>query len=252
MPLPPPHIGLDFTNTIHKDINPSIDPTKSDLSQPSKVVLITGAGRGIGRSIALRYAESGVASIILGARTSSELDEVEIAIKKINTTVKVHKLHLDITNESSVLAAAETIRKEEGRLDILVNNAGTSDPWLPIGEGVTSNYWQTWVVNIKGTYLMLNAFLPFMVETAAVQGTVDIINLCSIGAHLVLKGASAYQASKLALLRLSEFVEVEYGDKAVNCFAVNPGGVLTELSKSIGEELRPCKSLILHIALHVL
>lgn len=229
----PAHVGYTFTNTLHNDIYPSTDPSKSDLSQPSKVVLITGAGRGIGRSIALRYAESGVACIIICARTASELDEVESSIKKLNSDVKIRKFSLDITNESQVLTVAEIVKKEEKRLDILINNAGTSSPWVPITEGNTEDYWQTWVVHIKGTYLMLNAFLPLMVQTAADCGSVDVINVSSIGAHVTIPGASAYQTSKLALLRLSEFVELEYGAKGVNCFSVHPGGVLTEMSKNV-------------------
>lgn len=94
----PLHVGLNFTKTVHHDINPSIDPTKFDLSQPSKVVLITGAGRGIGRSIALRYAESGIACIFICVRTASQLDEVEQAINAINSDIKVRKLALDITD----------------------------------------------------------------------------------------------------------------------------------------------------------
>ena len=79
--MPPAHSGANFTSTLHDDIYPATDPTKSDLSQPSKVVLITGSGRGIGRSIALRYAECQVACIIICSRTMSELDEVESSIR---------------------------------------------------------------------------------------------------------------------------------------------------------------------------
>jgi NAD(P)-dependent dehydrogenase (short-subunit alcohol dehydrogenase family) len=239
----PSHWGVNFTETLHNDINPSTDPTKSDLSQPSKVVLITGAGRGIGRSIALRYAESGVACIIICARTASELDEVENSIKKLDTTVKVRKLPLDVTNESQVLAAAETVKEEEGRLDILINNAGFSPPWVSITESNPEDYWQTWAVHIKGTYLMLHAFLPLMVATATISGAVDVINVNSIGAHVTLHGASAYQTSKFALLRLTEFVEIEYAAKGVNCFSVHPGGVLTEMSKNV-EAIKHSKSMV--------
>lgn len=240
MPSLPPHFGFNFTDTLHNDINPSTDPTKSNLSQPTKVVLITGAGRGIGRSIALRYAESGVATIITAARTASELDEVKGSINKINSAITVRKLHLDVTDELSVFAAAETIKKEEGRLDILINNAGATNPWLPISEGKPTDYWQTWVVNVKGPYLMLHAFLPLMVDTAKVQGKADVINVASIGAHVVRSGGSAYQTSKLAILRLSEFVEMEYSDKGINCFSVHPGGVVTALSQEI-ESIRHCR-----------
>ncbi|TVY23658.1 Short chain dehydrogenase [Lachnellula hyalina] len=140
MAAPPPYTGYNFTSTIHRDINPSTDPTKSDLSQPSKVVLITGAGRGIGRSIALQYAAANVATVIICARTATELDEVEQDIHSIKPSVKVRKLPLDISNDEDVAAAATKVKIEEGRLDVLINNAGASDEWTPIDEGDVKQY----------------------------------------------------------------------------------------------------------------
>lgn len=239
----PAHSGVNFTQTLHNDIYPAIDPTKSDLSQPGKVVMITGSGRGIGRSVALRFAQCGVACIILCARTASELDVVELSIRKINAQVKVCKYAVDITNEKEVVAVAEAGRKE-GRLDILVNNAGMSNQWDSITEGDTELYLKTWDLHIKGTYLMLKSFLPLMVETAKNRNIpVDIINTTSGSAHFIMPGASAYNASKFALIRLSEFVVAEYGDKGVNCLSLNPGGVKTGINKDLGPWVQAGKSL---------
>lgn len=106
-------------------------------------------------------------------------------------------------------------------------------------------YWNTWTVNLKGTYLMLHGFLPLLVETAKEKNTlVDVVNISSIGAHIIMPGASAYQTSKFAVLRLTEFVQAEYGDKGVTCVAVHPGGVLTEMSKGI-EVIRASECLVL-------
>lgn len=124
----PPHAGFNFVDTLHNDIYSTIDPAKSDLAQPSKVVLITGAGRGIGRSIALRYAESGVAHIIICARTASQLDSVEQDVRSINSRVKVTKFTLDISDDAEVTAAASKVKQDIGRLDVLVNNAGITEP----------------------------------------------------------------------------------------------------------------------------
>jgi len=188
-------------------------------------VLITGSGRSIGRSVALRFAESGVACIILCVRTVSELDEVEESIKKINARVQVRKFVVDITNEKEVVTVAEAVRKE-GRLDVLVNNAGVSNKWESITDGDTNIYMQTWDVNLKGVYLMLKSCLPLMVETAKNHNiTVDVINTTSGSAHFIMPGASAYNISKLALTRLSEFVVLEYGEKGVNCLSLHPGKV---------------------------
>ncbi|KAF4631925.1 hypothetical protein G7Y89_g6211 [Cudoniella acicularis] len=228
----PAHTGYNFTQTLHNDIYPAIDPTKSNLSQPGKVVLITGSGRGIGCSIALRFAESGVACIILCARTASEIDSVEQSIKKINAHVKVRKYVVDITNEVEVVAMAEAVRKEEGRLDALINNAGMSNNWELITVGDTDMYLKTWDLHIKGTYLMLKSFLSLLVETAKNHNvTVDVINTTSVAAHFAVPGASAYQASKFALIRLSEFVVSEYGEQGVNCLSLHPGATPTGIMK---------------------
>ncbi|KAK5214438.1 hypothetical protein LTS03_004101 [Exophiala xenobiotica] len=203
----PLHAGYNFLQTIRNDIYPSIDPTKSDLSQP-------GSGRGIGRSVALRYAESGVSCIVLCARSASDLDEVEQSIKKINPHVR-----------------------KEGRLDVLINNAGMTNKWAPIADSDTEMWFKTWDLHIKGTYLMLRAFLPLLVETAkihSVTGTVHVINTTTITAHFAMPGGSAYHASKFALIRLSEFVVSEYEAQGVNCLSLHPGGVPTGIAKDLG------------------
>ncbi|MCJ1311761.1 hypothetical protein MMC25_005434 [Agyrium rufum] len=230
----PTHSGYNFTQTIHNDIYPAIDPTKFDLSQAGKIVLIRGSGRDISRSTALRFAESGAASIILCARTACELDEVDQRIHRINSHVEVHKHAMDITDDQTVLTVAKTVAKEEGGLDILVNNAGMTNNWEPITEGDSGMYLKTWNLHVKNTYLMLRAFLPLMVETARTHSVrVDIVNLSTIAAHFVIPGASAYQVSKFALIRLSEIVTAEYGAQGVNCVTLHPGGVATGIYQRI-------------------
>ena len=259
----PAYSGYNFVPTLHSSIYPSIDPTLSPLSQSSKTILITGAGRGIGRSIALHYALASVACIILCARTGSELDEVEIAIKNIKRTeeIRVRKFILDVADEKEVTKVIETVRKEEGRLDVLVNNAGTSAKWVKLGESDMEDYWRAWEVNVKGVYLMMRAALPLMLETAKTtaettttitktestetanrtNGGVHVINISSIGAVLVEPTASGYQSSKLAVCRLTEFLAAEYASQGINAISVHPGGVKTELSKLGPEALQARK-----------
>ena len=124
-------------------------------------------------------------NIIICARTASELDAVEQAISSINSNVKVTKFSLDITDEAEVTAAASHVVNEIGRLDVLVNNAGTTEPWKAIAESSIDDYWRTWTVSIKGTYVMLRNFLPILEKTAKQEKTtVDVINISSIGAHV--------------------------------------------------------------------
>jgi NAD(P)-dependent dehydrogenase (short-subunit alcohol dehydrogenase family) len=245
----PAHTGYAFVGfpNLHNDIYPSINASVTPaLQQPGKVVLITGAGRGIGRGIALQYAYAGVARLILCARTGKELDEVESRIHEIDDNVEVRKEVVDVTNVEEVLALAEKIKKgkDGGRLDVLVNNAGTSCPWVPITDVDAKDWWNTLEVNLRGPFNFLHAFLPLLTATAEKYKTgVNVVNVTSIGAHIVSPGASAYQISKLAVLRLCESVDTEFGKKGVQSVGVHPGGVLTSLSEQ-EESLRPSKSLL--------
>lgn len=246
----PASSGRKFTSKIHNDIYPSINPTQTDLSQAGKVVLITGAGRGIGRSISLRYAEAGVSTIILTSRTQSQLDEVQTAIKAINSSITVHTYTLDVADSPSVrnFATHLTEKLKISRLDILVNNAARANEWHSISEYDEDDYWKTVEVNIKGPYLMLKNFLNLMVQTSKDHGVVtNAINITSIGAVVVTPTASGYCISKTAVQRLCEFVDVEYGDKGVNCVGVHPGGVDTELTKVGPPSLQAGKCTILSL-----
>ena len=199
---------VGFEN-LHNDIYPAISAaTNTSLHQPGKVVLITGAGRGIGRATALQYAHANVSTIILAARTASQLDEVETAIKEINTSVKVIKAPLDVASETDVQALADKVQTAEGRLDVLINNAGTSEPWVPLVESEPAKWWSTFEINLKAPYLLSRAFLPLLLRTAEAQGGVHLVNVTSIGANVVLPSASGYMTSKLALLRLTQFLSV--------------------------------------------
>lgn len=242
MSLPPPYTGFAFPglDNLHNDIYPAINPAFTPtLHQPGKVILITGAGRGIGRAIALQFAHAKVLSINLVARTQAELDEVEKAILEIDDGIKVHKYTLNVTDNAAVAQLAREIRGEEGRLDVLVNNAGATADWVPMHEADPQEWWTAMEVNLKGPYLFIQAFLPLLVATHETHGTsTHIINMTSIGAHQVFPTASSYMVSKLALLRLSEFVHAGYAEKGVICVGVHPGGVATRMSEE-QEVLKP-------------
>lgn len=240
----PPDSGFDFVglNNLHNDIYPAIDVSKtSSLQQPGKVVLITGAGRGIGRSMAIQYARANVNAIIISARTASELDEVEARIKETNSAVTVKKEVLNVTDSAAVKSLAQRIEQDFHRLDVLINNAGLSRPWEPTGETDPDDYWQVLEVNLHGPLLLTHAFLPLLVATADKQAThVNVINVTSIGAVTVSPGGSSYAVAKMALQRLSEFIGVEYGDKGINVVGIHPGGVVTKLANEI-KEIRDCE-----------
>lgn len=157
--------------------------------------MITGASRGIGRATALSYARAGASGIAVAARSSEALEELENAISKLprgdRPAPKVLKINCDVTNDESIEDAERVVRSTFGRLDILINNAGTSEPMLPILDSDPDTWWNTWVVNMRGPYLMTRTFLPLLLESE--DGHKIIINMSSVGAVWMSTNLSSYQ-----------------------------------------------------------
>lgn len=91
--------------------------------------------------------------------------------------------------------------------------------------------WYTYTVNLLGPLLTSRAFLPLLLSSSPFP---HIINVSSVGAHLVVPGLSAYQPSKLALVRFTEFLQVEYGNRGLTAMSIHPGNVPTDILASIG------------------
>ncbi|KAI4201499.1 MAG: hypothetical protein LQ348_001636 [Seirophora lacunosa] len=221
--------GTYLTDPVHSDTYDAIDPRKADLS--GKSVFISGASRGIGRAMALSFAKGGASSIAIGARgdMTSLVEELgQKATAAGRKPPKVFPVPLDVTSRESVDNAAQTIEKELGKLDILVNNAGVIESLTKIADTDPDEWWRIWEVNIRGTYLVTRAFLPLMLK----GGDKQIVNVNSIGAHVVIPGLSAYQPGKLAQARFTEFVCAEYQDQGVLAFCMHPGNVLTDIVPS--------------------
>lgn len=226
--------GMDFTPTIHNDTYDFVKPEQWDLS--SRTVLVTGASKGLGKDNAISFARAGVSKIAIAARSSMEGVEKDIKAAAQQAGKKepmVLSLKLDVMDKQSVSDAVAKIEEEFGALDIVINNAGALEQFKRIAESDPDDWWRTWQVNTFGAYLVVRATIPLLLKKEG--GLKTILNVSSIGAHFVMHGASAYQTSKLALIRISEFINAEYGEKGVLSFAVHPGGVMTELSSGMPE-----------------
>ena len=220
-----------FVSQVRKDTYPFIDPTTADLTGRS--VLITGASKGIGKATAISFATAGCSKIVLLAR--SDMGEVESAVKdaaaKANRPAPlVRSIKVDITSEESMRVASETAADFlGGSLDILISNAGYLEKWKPIAESVPSEWWWTWEVNIKGTYLTAHYFLPLLLKSQ----TKTLVTVSSGGAHALFPGASGYQTTKFTQCRLTEFIDAEYYQQGLIAIALHPGGVKTELANNM-------------------
>lgn len=223
-----PQFRASFIETIHHDIYDAIDP-RSTLANKAqnKTILITGAGRGIGRSIAIAFAQAGAERLILTARSESQLDAVVHEIKNLSSQIEVIGIPTDITNESQV---NELFNRIQGTVDILINNAGAAETQHPLIETDMIEWWHTWEVNIKGLYLLTTSFL----KKYGSMGT--IINTSSMGSIGTSAGFSAYQSSKTAVNRITDFIHVECPN--VRAFAFHPGGVKTEMAKLLPEHIQ--------------
>ena len=215
-----------FTSTLRNDTYPAIDPNNLDLS--GKYVFLSGASKGIGRAAAISFVKAGVAGIAIAAR--SDLSSLE---KQLHETAQaagkpppiIKPIVLDILSAQSIEHAARETSSAFGKLDILINNAGAMEAFAPTLDSDPEQWWQTWTINLRGTYLLTRALLPLLLKGPGSR----ILMLTSVGAFLRSPGGSAYQISKLALLRYSEYLSAEYGAQGLISYGVHPGAIPTEI-----------------------
>jgi len=188
----------------------------------NQVALITGAGRGIGRAIAMAFARQG-ADLALVARTESELEETAQMIRAaghrvVAVTADVsHRVHV----ERAVSQALETF----DRVDVLVNNAGVQPPIGPLWQNDADEWMRAVAVNLFGPMLCIKAVLPGMMERKRGK----IVNLSGGGATGPRPNFGAYAASKAALVRLTETLAMELAPYNIQINALAPGAINTRM-----------------------
>ena len=228
--------GIKWTSTIHGDTYSAISSaTASNLD--GKAVMITGSAKGVGRATAISFARAGVSHVVVAdVAPFEELKEAIYNAAKSNGKArpKVVLLELDITDRAKVEDAAKKVAQVCGGLDILINNAGRFEQYVPFLDSDPDSYWRTWEVNLSGTFNVARYFLPVLLGTK--HGLKTMINVSSIGALTVRKGASSYRTTKLALLRWTEFLNADYGDDGLLVYCVHPGAILTELGSGMPKD----------------
>ncbi len=201
--------------------------TASARPLEGQVSVITGAGRGIGRAIALALADAG-SSLVLGARTLGQLEAVAAEVKQRGGEALA--VQLDVADPRSVRPFVAAAMDRFGRIDLLVNNAGSNNgdedgAVGPLWEINPDRWWDDVKVNLYGTFLCTHLVLGHMV--AAGRGR--IVNVVSTAAMIPWPFDSAYACSKAAVIRLTDSVAEEARDRGVFVFALSPGSVDTEL-----------------------
>jgi NAD(P)-dependent dehydrogenase (short-subunit alcohol dehydrogenase family) len=163
-------------------------------------------------------------------------------VNKANAQTQCAWSVCDVTDAAAVEVAVADCVATFGGIDAADANAGFLGPWVKIGESDPAGWWKNWQVNVQGTYHVIRYTLPHLIQSAANRAKEGrsgghLILLSSVGAQLLMPGASNYQTSKHAINRLCEFVQVDHGDDGIKCFALHPGGVSTDLGLSMPQAL---------------
>lgn len=185
-------------------------------------VLVTGAGRGIGRAIALRFAKEG-AKVAIMARTSPELDSVAAEIEAAGG--KGLAAQMNVRDQGSVEAAVyRAVQFLDERIDVLVNNAGVFEI-APIDKLSTETWVKTMEVNLYGPYFVVSECLDAVEESE--RG--HIVNIASTAAQQGFAGSVAYCASKYGLRGFSDALRLDLADKNIRVSTVYPGATDTAI-----------------------
>lgn len=191
-----------------------------------RIVIVTGAGRGIGEAAAHRLAAEG-AQVVVAARSAPAAGKVADAIAADGgaaTTVAC-----DVTDFEAVSAAVRDVVARFGRVDALVNNAGVIEPIGRLADIDPQAWGRTIETNLIGAYFVIRAVLPAMLR----QGQGTIVNLSSGAAFRPLEGWSAYCCSKAGLAMLTRAVDHEYASRGIRSVGLLPGVVDTGMQSRI-------------------
>ncbi|MFJ2985598.1 MULTISPECIES: SDR family oxidoreductase [unclassified Pseudomonas] len=203
------------------------------MSQQKKIALVTGAGSGIGRAVALALLQDGFSLVLAGRRAEPLLAVVEQAQAAGGEALAVPT---DVRDEQSVAQLFATIEEVHGRLDVIFNNAGINAPAVPIDELPLENWRNVIATNVDGVFLCARAAFGLMRRQQPQGGR--IINNGSISAHTPRPFTAPYTASKHAVLGLTKALALDGRPYNIVCSQVDIGNALTELSERMTRGVR--------------
>jgi 3-oxoacyl-[acyl-carrier protein] reductase len=196
----------------------------------NQIAVVTGAGRGIGRAIALKFANEG-ADVVVVSRTQENSEKVAAEIRALGR--KAWAFAVDVADSAAVSAAAEKILAECGKVDILVNNAGVTRDGLLMR--MSDADWDTVLdTNLKGAFLVTKAFSRAMIKAR----TGRIINISSVIGLIGNAGQSNYAASKAGLIGFTQSCAREFAGRGITVNAIAPGFIETDMTAELNEALR--------------
>lgn len=202
-----------------------------------KVVIVTGASSGIGRSTAIKFASQGATVVGVG-RNAKELAAASKAVKNQKGTIKAHLA--DLTELSQLdRIVSETIHNH-GRIDVLVNSAGVIKNGTV--ENTTLDDWDKLMhINLRSVFLLMQKCVPHLAETRG-----NIVNVSSVAGPRAFPNVLAYCVSKAAVDQLTRCSALELAPKGIRVNAVNPGVVVTNIHKRGGMEAKAYDAFLEH------
>ena len=195
-----------------------------------KIAVVTGAGRGIGRAVALAYAKMG-ADVVCVSRTEENSAKVAAEVEAIGR--RAWAVAVDVSDTAAVDAAAKGILESTGRIDILVNNAGVTRDNLLMR--MSEEEWDTVIdTNLKGAFNFTKALTrPFIKQRSG-----RIINIASVIGLIGNAGQSNYAASKAALIGFTKSIAKELATRGITVNAIAPGFIETDMTAALSEKMR--------------
>ena len=190
----------------------------------NKVVVVTGAGSGMGRELTLELVRRGAKVAAIDMRQETLNETAKLAGKNVETFI------LDVTNRAEVADIPAKVLNKMGEVDVLINNAGIIQPFVKIKDLTFEQAEKVMNVNFYGPFAMIKAFLPGLLTRPAAH----ILNVSSMGAYAPVPGQSVYGASKAAVKLLTEGLRSELLGTNVGVTVVFPGAVATNISTNSG------------------
>jgi len=196
----------------------------------NQIAVVTGAGRGIGRAIALKFAAAG-ADVVCVSRTAENSEKTAAEVLALGR--RAWAFAVDVSDPAAIAAAAEKILAGTGRVDVLVNNAGVTKDGLLMRMSEAD--WDTVLdTNLRGAFLFTKAFT----RTFLKQRSGRIINLASVIGLVGNAGQCNYAASKAGLIGFTKSLAKEFGSRGVTCNAIAPGFIATDMTAALDDKLK--------------
>ncbi|WP_417109273.1 3-oxoacyl-[acyl-carrier-protein] reductase [Hominenteromicrobium sp.] len=198
------------------------------MSLNGKTALVTGASRGIGRAIALRFAEDGANVAVIYAGSADKAEAVVNEITALGVNAKAYRCN--VADSAAVNETVKAVTNDLGKIDILVNNAGITRDGLML-RMKDEDFDAVLDTNLKGAFNMIRACYSGFIRKKSGR----IINISSVSGIMGNAGQANYSASKAGVIGLTKSVARELASRGITCNAVAPGFIQTDMTENLGD-----------------